>query len=190
MKPKIYLANCMGFNAIGRDVMNNKIIPRLEEMGIEVLEPFREGLKNLDMEKPGKMENVKEKEKLEMELSREIPKLNDSLMLKSDALLPVLDGPEGVDDGIASEIGFFAGINNGKKPIIAVRSDFRMGENTAVPINPQMIGYIEMCRGILVCSNKIIDFSDGFREKGLEDKDPLEAWFGEIEKWCRAFREV
>lgn len=89
-------------------------------------------------------------------------------MQNSDCLLAVLDGGHAVDDGVASEIGYYAGMRRG--PIFALRSDFRGGENIAVSINPQLLGYILESKGKLI---------DG--------QGALERWFQAIKDWYNSF---
>ena len=85
-------------------------------------------------------------------------------------LLAILDGGHTVDDGVASEIGYYVGVKGG--PIFALRSDLRGGENITVSVNPQILGYIQQSGGTLI-----------------EGTDAIERWFEEIRRRCERFAE-
>jgi hypothetical protein len=49
-KPKVYLANCLGFSYLLREyVLYGFLVPEIEDIGFKVLEPFRECPKYTDM---------------------------------------------------------------------------------------------------------------------------------------------
>jgi len=163
-KIKAYLANQFGFSETGRHLLDSLIKPRIEKMGIIILDPFLECNKELDFKAIKEIKNHEEMAKYWADFSKKITPINNKLMENSDCLLAILDGGHAVDDGVAGEIGYYAGIKKG--PIFALRSDLRCGENMAVTINPQLLGYIIQSRG------KLID-----------SQNAVERWFSEIQKW-------
>lgn len=78
--------------------------------------------------------------------NKKIMPINNKLMGRSNCMVAILDGGHSIDDGVASEIGYYAGIQRGS-PIFALRSDFRLCENVAGSINAQVYGYISMSGG-------------------------------------------
>jgi hypothetical protein len=122
-----YLANDLGFNEKGRNYLYKTIMPNLKKLDIIVHEPFREN---------GIM-NIRNHDSVMMK--------NTGSMKKSKIMIPIIEGVD-VDSGISSEIAEYAVGKYGK--IIALRTDSRMHQS-GFPINPQVLGYIEMTKGIL-----------------------------------------
>lgn len=112
--------------------------------------------KELDLEHMSKLEKYDDRIKYLEDFSRKITPINNKLMEESDCLIAILDGGHTVDDGVASEIGYWAGAKR-DGPIFALRSDIRCGENIAVSINPQIIGYISLSGGYLADGPGAVD---------------------------------
>ena len=167
---RAYLANQFGFSETGRYVLDNLIKPRIEKIGIIINDPFIECAKELDFNHLPNLIKYEDKVRYWKDFSDKVEPINNELMGNSDCLLAILDGGHSIDDGVASEIGYYAGIDGG--PIFALRSDFRGGENIAVTINPQVLGYIRRSGGKLI---------DG--------QNAVERWFSEIENFYN-LREI
>ncbi len=135
-----YLSNQLGFSQTGDYVLQNLIKPIAQEAGIEILDPFEHCKKELDFKKLASYEKHEDVRSFWKEFSLKVTPINNKLMEQSQCMLALLDGGHPVDDGVAAEIGFYAAKNIG--PIFALRSDVRLGENLAVSINPQVLGYI------------------------------------------------
>ena len=165
---KAYLANQFGFSETGLYLLNNLIKSRIEQIGIIINDPFVECTKELNSEHLSSLKSYNAVKRYWEKFSSKVNPINNRLMQNSDCLLAILDGGHIVDDGVASEIGYYAGIERG--PIFALRSDFRCGENIAVTINPQLLGYILQSKGKLI---------DG--------ESALERWFIEIKNWYDFF---
>src|SRR3989344_3402324 len=161
---KGYLANQFGFSETGMYILDNLIKPRIREIGIIIHDPFIECAKELDLNYLEKLDNYGGRKKYLEEFSKKVTPINNGLMQDSDCLIAILDGGHVIDDGVASEIGYYAGIRRG--PIFALRSDFRLGENMAVLINPQVEGYIALSQGYLASG-----------------KNSLGMWFEKINDW-------
>lgn len=168
---KAYLANQFGFSETGRYILYNLIKPKIQEIGISILDPFLACKKEFDDNTLLKLERYEDRIKFFNEFNAKVTPINNELMRDSDCFLAVLDGGHQIDDGVASEIGYYAGIEQG--PIFALRSDFRGGENIATRVNPQILGYIRQNGGVLV---------DG--------ENALERWLYEIQNWYKTFNEV
>ena len=167
---KVYLANQFGFSETGMYVLENLIKPKIQEIGIIINDPFLECGKEFNYDYLSKLERYGDRIKYCIEFNSKITSINNRLMRDSDCLLAVLDGGHQIDDGVASEIGYYAGIEQG--PIFALRSDFRCGENIATSINPQILGYIRQSKGALV---------DGV--------NAIERWLSEIQRWYDILKE-
>ena len=149
MKPRIYVSNQFGFSELLRNhVLNAVIIPRLETIGFEVLEPFGECKKYHDPTYFASIRLYDERAAYLKDFNAKITSTNNALIDSSNCMAAVLDGGHAVDDGTASEIGYYAGRKIG--PVFALRSDFRLAENLAAPVNIQIMDYITQSGGLLI----------------------------------------
>jgi len=158
---KGYLASQFGFSDTGRYLLENLIKPKLRDIGITPLDPFEACAKELDFMLLSSLDRYESRRKYWEQFSRKVTPINNALMQESHCLLPLLDGGHALDDGVASEIGYYAGIKKG--PIFALRTDVRCGENIAVSINPQVWGYILLSNGKL--------------------DDSVDAWVDTLQQW-------
>jgi hypothetical protein len=165
---KGYLASQLGFSETGKYILENLIKPKIAQIGITIHDPFLECGKELDVEYLAKLERYRDRIRYWEDFSRKVTPINNGLMQNSDCLLAILDGGHTVDDGVSSEIGYYAGIGRG--PIFALRSDLRCGENIAVSINPQILGYILQSGG-----------------KSVDGADAMNRWFASIKEWYGSF---
>ena len=108
-------------------------------LGHEVIDPWDSTEHNVSLENAILTENYSLRIQQMKCIAVNIGLLNEKLIRESDALLGVLDGVE-VDSGVASEIGFAAGL--GKK-CYGLRTDFRdCGELDGIPVNLQVLHFI------------------------------------------------
>ena len=170
MKPtSAYLSNQFGYSETGKYLLDNVIKPRITKLGIQINDPFLECEKELDFRRLQELTAYKDHKEFWMEFGDKVTPINNKLMQSSDCMLAILDGGHAIDDGVASEIGYYYGIRRG--PIFALRSDVRCGENMAVTINLQVLGYIKLSGGILA-----------------EGNSALEKWISAIKGWHDSFR--
>jgi len=168
-----YLSNQWGFSGTGK-ILVNQVKQRIKDIGIIVLDPFEECGKELDFEKLGQITDFEEKRKYWEQFSRKVTPINNELMKRSHCQLAILDGGQAVDDGVASEIGYYAalvecgGIHRNLGQIFALRTDFRQGENIGCIVNPQIEGYVHQTGGSISKS--------------------LDEWFGRISAWYQEVR--
>ena len=168
MKIKGYLSNQWGFSETGR-ILVKQVKDRIKDIGIVVLDPFEECGKELDFGELAKLTDFEAKRKYWEQFSRKVTPINNKLMRQSHCQFSILDGGPSVDDGVSSEIGYYAAlveegvIPKGFGRIFALRSDFRLGENIGCLVNPQIEGYIYQTGGKI--------------SRNLDD------WFKDISSW-------
>lgn len=166
-----YLSNQLGFSQTGNFVLDKLIKPKINDAQITILDPFEEVGKELNLSKVGKIKVHQKVIQYWRTFNEKVTPINNKLMESADCMLAILDGGHAVDDGVASEIGYYAGLNRG--PIFALRSDLRLAENVASKINPQVEGYIIQSGGALI---------DG--------PNALERWANTIDMWAqKMFKE-
>lgn len=145
---RIYLAGPLGFSEAGRVYQYGTIIPELQRLGHEVIDPWR----STSQEKIDAILSMPygvEKREAWKGLNRVIGANNQAGIDRSDAVLAVLDGVD-VDSGTASEIGY-AFANN--RPIIGYRGDFRLSaDNEGSTVNLQVEYFIRQSGGNIITS--------------------------------------
>src|SRR5689334_11021915 len=124
---KAYISNQYGFSETGKFLLDNLFYPKLEEIGIGIIDPFLECSKMIDFQYLIEQENKSYKEVKEFwkEFNNKVTDTNNGLMVDSDCMIALLDGGHSVDDGVASEIGFYYSLH---KPIFALRTDIRLAD--------------------------------------------------------------
>ena len=145
---KIYLAGPYGFSEGGRHFYYEKLIPLIQQMGLEFIDPWQ-------LTPPEKIEKIvsmkygTEKREAWQHLNREIGAQNERAITEADGMIAILDGPD-VDSGTAAEIGY--AYAKGKK-IIGYRGDFRLSsDNEGSLVNIQVEYFIWRSGGIIVRS--------------------------------------
>lgn len=144
-KPKIYLANPLGFSEAGRKFIDDAIVPALGKHG-EVINPFKL-IDQARIEAIEAMPVSPERVQAWRTLNAEIGKLNQDHIDNSEIMFAVLDGVD-VDSGTAAEIGYgFAR----KKLIIGYRGDFRLSaDNEGGVVNLQVEHFIRASGGTII----------------------------------------
>jgi nucleoside 2-deoxyribosyltransferase len=144
-KPKIYLANPLGFSEAGRKFIDDAIIPALSKHG-QVINPF----KLIDQARIKAIEAMPvsaERVQAWRALNAEIGKLNQDHIDDSEIVFAVLDGVD-VDSGTASEIGYAFAKH---KLIIGYRGDFRLSaDNEGGIVNLQVEHFIRASGGTII----------------------------------------
>lgn len=134
LRVPVYLANGLGFNAAGRYFLEKEVKPRMEKVGAFVLDPFQQCGELLDPE------TFDQKQTVESQLARWknfnqniIGTVNYGLLIpRSKIMFAVMEGYP-TDEGVAAEVAYMA-TNFG--PVIGVRTDLRLAENSATGANP------------------------------------------------------
>jgi nucleoside 2-deoxyribosyltransferase len=140
----VYVASPLGFSEPGRHYLREVLHPRLVNAGWSVLDPWEDpsGLVAATMAMP----IGAERHDALRRMSRSIGERNRELLARAIAVLAILDGPD-VDSGTAAEVGWAAarGI-----PVIGWRSDFRLSEHEAAPVNLQVEEFVHVSGGRIV----------------------------------------
>lgn len=140
----VYVASPLGFSEPGRHYLAEVLHRRLAAAGWTVLDPWADptGLVAETMALPA---GGARRQAL-VRMSRTIGERNRSLLATADAVLAVLDGPD-VDSGTAAEVGWAAAQ---KTPVIGWRSDFRLADHEAQPVNLQVEDFVLASGGRMV----------------------------------------
>jgi nucleoside 2-deoxyribosyltransferase len=144
--PNVYVASPLGFNEPGRYWATEVLLPALAAAGWAVLDPWVDETGVVATTAslppgPARLEALRQ-------MSRTIGARNRRLLADAAAVLAVLDGPD-VDSGTAAEIGWAAARGT---PVIGLRTDFRLAEHEAAPVNLQVEDFILTSGGVLVTS--------------------------------------
>ncbi|MBI2488009.1 MAG: nucleoside 2-deoxyribosyltransferase [Deltaproteobacteria bacterium] len=145
-KIKIYVASPLGFSEIGRAFYYRELIPRIEQVGYQVIDPWT----LTPIEKKQRIESMTDlSQKLHAwkKLNIEIGRNNKKGIDDSDGLVAVLDGTD-VDSGTAAEIGYAFAKG---KPILGYRGDFRLrADNEVAKVNLQVEYFIQASGGTII----------------------------------------
>ncbi|MDB5301686.1 MAG: NAD(P)-dependent oxidoreductase [Phycisphaerales bacterium] len=143
---RIYLASPLGFSEAGRAFNAGTLIPLIERLGHEVLDPWQ-------LTDPASIESIRQmpfgadRKEAFRKLNAEIGRANAQAIDRCDAVLAVLDGVD-VDSGTAAEIGYACAKG---KPVIGYRGDFRLSaDNEGAIVNLQVEYFIRASGGIIV----------------------------------------
>ncbi len=150
--PKVYLASPLGFSREQKPYLE-RIKARLVELGYEVFDPWAQPFSKAIREASG-IADHDERLAANTRLARDIGAANENGISESDILLAVLDGTE-VDSGCAAEVGFAAGI---AKPVFGLRTDWRDSGEFGLPLNLQVLHFIEKSGGRLFRTIEEIEF--------------------------------
>lgn len=140
----VYVAGPLGFSEPGRHYLERVLHPRLAAAGWSVLDPWEDPT-GMVAETLALPPGPARHEAL-IRMSRTIGDRNRTLLAGAAAVLAVLDGPD-VDSGTAAEIGWAAAQHI---PVIGWRSDVRLADHEAAPVNLQVEDFILVSGGRLV----------------------------------------
>ena len=134
----IYLTSPLGFSEAGALFKDQRLVPLIKGAGFSVIDPWQsdKGIRIAEAQGIG-AENLRRSRLYE--INNSIAQDNIAGIIRSDAMVAVLDGPD-IDSGTAWEMGFAYGLwHHGKSyRIIGYRSDFRRsGDNDGSVVNLQ-----------------------------------------------------
>lgn len=137
---RVYIASPLGFSQLGRRHYEEDILAPLRDLGYAILDPWVKA-RGMPQEKL-----ISDARTLATETAVEVGLRNSEMIRQADLILAILDGAD-VDAGVASEVGFAAGIG---KRVIAYRGDFRpSGDFVSVPVNAQVAAFVRLSGGQL-----------------------------------------
>jgi nucleoside 2-deoxyribosyltransferase len=145
MANSVYVASPLGFTLAGRRLLQQVVIPGLQDRGYTVLDPWVEGdrIFNGILSEPV---TTRSRGSI-LERAAQAGARNAEMIRESDAVLAILDDCD-LDSGTCAEIGYAAAL---PRPIIGVRTDFRLcGDFPEIPINLQVMFFIESSGGRFV----------------------------------------
>lgn len=136
----VYFASQNGFSLMGQK-MNEYPIEEIRKKGVNVFDPFVECGKEIDWKRLSALKLYEEKVAFWREFSEKVAPINNGLMKKSNGMVASLDGN---DDGVMSEIGFFATLETSGEP------DGRIyGLRNRYPLHPMIEGLIHESGGLV-----------------------------------------
>ena len=137
-----YVASELGFHDLGREILSLIVYPNLRERGILPVCPFAACTEYLG---PFPTLDTPLEDVLAFwdGFNSLIGPVNyETLMPHSRFMFAILDGSHSVDDGVAAEVSHFA-TRYRKRGIVGMRSDIRIAENIAAPINPAIRYFLD-----------------------------------------------
>ena len=162
----IYLASPLGFSDAGSTFYYERLIPILQRLGHEVVDPWRLTDRQR-IEAVAAMPYGEERRDAWRRLNAEIGHNNQAAIDRCDALLAVLDGCD-VDSGTAAEIGYAFARG---KPIIGYRGDFRLAaDNEGSIVNLQVEYFIRQSGGDIIRS--LAELNGALAALGAERRSP------------------
>jgi len=128
-----YVASQLGFNEPGKHFLAY-FYNELKKRKVLPLCPFMSCDEYLDISDLNDNMSVKDLTEFWKNFNENIiPSVNyDTLIPNAKFMIAILDGSHGIDDGVSSEIAYFAS-NYGS--VFGIRSDFRLAENIAGGVN-------------------------------------------------------
>ncbi len=159
-----YVGNQLGFSVPGKKFLDQEFYPELIKQGVFPLCPFSACAEYLDFSKLNDEMSVKAFTSFWDSFNKIIGEVNyETLMPYSKFMIALFDGSHASDDGLCAEVGYFAQKHG---PVIGIRSDFRLSENIAAPINPAVRYFIDggQYKGQFFSGNNA--YEDGL--KGIE----------------------
>jgi hypothetical protein len=139
-----YVASQWGFNSAGMERLYHFYSTLRERAGVLALCPFTACSERLDTARLGTLQTKEEVDSFWEEFNNIVGPINyGTLMPRSKFMIALLDGGHTIDDGVATEIGYYTGEFKGKKPIVGIRGDIRLAENPMAPINPAIRYFLD-----------------------------------------------
>jgi nucleoside 2-deoxyribosyltransferase len=143
---RIYLANPLGFSQGGTYFKNEVLIPKLEHLGYQVIDPWNSAY-TAQASAVAQLPYGTDRRDKWAALNPKIGAQNASNIRNADMVVAVLDGTD-VDSGTAAEVGFAYALG---KPIVGYRGDFRLAsDNEGSVVNLQVERFIRQSGGSIV----------------------------------------
>lgn len=129
-----YVGSQMGFSSLlNRLILQEYLYPELLKRNVLALCPFQSCGEYLDFSQLNEDMPFKQHREFWEKFNGIIGPVNyETLMPRSKFMIALFDGSHAVDDGLASEVAYFSRLHG---RVIGIRSDFRLAENLAAPIN-------------------------------------------------------
>jgi nucleoside 2-deoxyribosyltransferase len=135
-RPRCYVASPLGFSETTRPYYRDVLLPALGEL-VECVDPW-----SLTPEEEVAAAHAEGRER---EMALEIGRRNIEAIRSSSMLVAQLDGQE-PDSGTVAELGYAAGLG---LQCWGVRSDFRQAGEAGVPLNLQVVSFVQASGGTI-----------------------------------------
>ncbi len=127
----VYVASECGFNKFYKRALDQFYEELRKEAGVLALCPFTACAEYLGPP-PSEERPLREHKEYWQNFNKTLGKVNyETLMPRSKFMIAIMEGAH-IDDGVAAETAYFPQYHG---PVIGIRSDFRLSENLAAPIN-------------------------------------------------------
>ncbi len=137
-----YVGSQLGFNTPGQEFLAKFYARLQQEEGVLPLCPFKACSEYLDFSKLSDDMPLSQYREFWEKFNEVICMVNyETLMPHSRFMIALFDGSHASDDGLCSEVAFFA---EHRGPVIGIRSDFRLSENIAATINPAIRYFLDL----------------------------------------------
>jgi hypothetical protein len=137
-----YVGSQMGFSHRGKQILDD-FYSKLEDINVFPLCPFKACGEYLDLSKLNNKMPVEELKQFWDRYNRLIGTVNYEVLAPyAKFMIALFDGGHAVDDGLCAEVAYFAAAEY--KPVIGIRSDFRLAENIATTVNPAVRYFIDL----------------------------------------------
>jgi len=137
----VYVGSQQGFSSAEKNYLENNFYPELKKRGVLPLCPFTACAEYLNLSELNDNTNLKEYTEFWERFNEIIGPVNyEILMPHSKFMIAIFDGGHACDDGLSAEVSYYAS-NFGS--VIGIRSDFRLSENIAAPINPAIRYFLD-----------------------------------------------
>lgn len=144
---RVYLASPLGFTAAGRVWNRTVLLPAVRTAGLESRDPWRPSPESAQLEAALRLPRGPARTVALAAADRVVGAANIADIDASCGLLAVLDGPD-ADSGTAAELGYAAARG---LVVVGLRTDLRPGgDNEGVPVNLQLVAFIERSGGAVV----------------------------------------
>ncbi len=138
-----YVASQLGFSDL-KDHLGLYYNRLKDEAGVLALCPFAACSEYLDFNTLDQAKSIEDVMGFWQDFNALVGPVNyGELMPRSKLMIAILDGGHALDDGVSAEISYYAERYQDSKPIIGIRSDIRLAENPAAPINPAIRHFLD-----------------------------------------------
>lgn len=163
---KAYVASPLGFSEAGRLFYYGELLPRIQEYGFEVLDPWKLTPNSL-IQTATRLPYGEKKRSRWRAVDKIMGRNNAEAIKVSQIVIAVLDGVD-VDSGTASEIGYAAAIG---KAIEGYRGDYRLSaDNIGTSVNLQVEYFIALGGGIVTSTLEKLEKRLGARYEELKPR--------------------
>lgn len=128
-----YVASQFGFNSPGREFLEKNLYPKLREAGIEPLCPFTACGEYVTEDMLDEELSIHRNKEANSKFAQIACEVNYRILMpKSKIIVAHLDGSHAIDDGLSSEVAYFATMHG---PTVGIRSDMRLHESATSGTN-------------------------------------------------------